>query len=298
MRRESFRLCGVGVAMLALLCVPAGSASAQEITYTFSGVIRVLDLSSPAPGDGPPVPGVDPLGMDGAAVLLVCAIDSATAPSLTGTNGDGTFAFYNAGVATLAITGSLLGGVDGTYVDMPCSVRVDDFPVGSTFGGDKLAITTTWDLGLPFPDVFQVPFAELDQSTFTSNALQTFAATDVQRFLGVNFGGSTDVFYFDSGAGIAMGITPPPTPAQRIDALIEAVEALPGLPFGVRLSLIIKLELAREQLELGRERLAILLLRQFSRQVARLVDAGRITPEAGQALIDETDSIIEQIQME
>ena len=129
-------------AALLLLLMPAAAAEAQEITYTFSGVIRVLDLSSPAPGDGPGVPGADPLGLDGSAVLLVCAIDSATAPSFSGPNGDGAFAFYNAGIATLAITGSS-GGVDGTYVDMPCSVRVDDFPVGSSFGGDKLSLTTS-----------------------------------------------------------------------------------------------------------------------------------------------------------
>ena len=282
-------------AALLLLLMPAAAAEAQEITYTFSGVIRVLDLSSPAPGDGPGVPGADPLGLDGSAVLLVCAIDSATAPSFSGPNGDGAFAFYNAGIATLAITGSS-GGVDGTYVDMPCSVRVDDFPVGSSFGGDKLSLTTTWDLGLPFPDVFQVPFAELGQDTFTGIDLQPFAATDVVRFVGVNFSGSSDVFYFDSGTGIANGLTPPPSPALRIAALIDAVDALPDLRRGPKVALIVKLVLAADFLEAGEEGAAATMLRIFARQVQRFIDRGFLTPEEGQPLVDEANAITDQIE--
>lgn len=291
-----WRRSAVAVAvLLTLMCLSLSTAEAQDITYTFSGVIRVLDLSSPPPGTGPPIPGVDPLGMDGAVILLTCVIDSATAPSYVAPNGDGTVAFYNAGTATLAVIGSIGGGVDGTYVEVPCSVRVDDFPIGSPYGGDVLSITTTWDLGLPFPDVFQVPFAKLADDTFDGYNLQPFAATEVSQFIGVNFAGSNDVFYFDAGAGIAMGTSAVLSPAQRIGELIEDVNALPGLNRGQKRALIAKLEAARRALDMGLERTATRLLSAFVNHVEVYIRAGLLAPEDGQPLIDEATAIIDQI---
>ena len=291
----AFRRAVVVVTLLMLLCLPASTASAQEIIYNFSGVIRVLDLSSPPPGSGSTVPGADLLGMDGAAILLTCVIDSTTAPSHSGPNGDGTFAFYNDGTATLAITGSAGGAVDGTYVNTPCSVRVDDFPVGSSYGGDVLSITTTWDLGLPFPDVFQVPFARLGDSTFAGASLQTFAATDVAHFIGVNFSGSNDVFYFEHGTGIAMATSLPLSPAQRISALIDTVEALSGLNRRQKGFLTNRLRNAIRLLDRGRESWAVWHLDLFVNRVQALIDRGELPPEDGQPLIDEANAIIEQI---
>lgn len=283
------------IVLAILLSLPA-TALAQNISYTFSGVIRVLDLSSPPPGSGPPVPGVDPLGMDGAAILLTCVIDSATAPSFTGPNNDGAYAFYNAGQATLAITGSVGGAVDGTYTDTPCSIRVDDHPVGSPYGGDVLGITTKWNLGMPFPDVFQVPFAQLGDGTFTGIGLQTFLASEVVDFIGVNFSGSNDVFYFDSGTGIAMGAILMVSPAQRIEALIDAVEAHPDLKKGQKLSLIVKLEKALRFLGQGKVKPAMRVLGAFINRVRALIHSGKLTLEDGQALIDEAGEVIEQIR--
>lgn len=281
---------------LALLCGSATGARAQDIIYTSSGAIRVLDLSSPPPGSGPPIPGADPLGMDGAAVVLTCVIDSATAPSFTGPNADGTFAFYNAGTATLVVAGSAGGAADGTYADSPCSVRVDDHPIGSPYGGDVLSITTTWDLGLPFPDVFQVPFAELGDDTFTGAGLQPFAASEVVSFIGVNFSGSSDVFYYELGTGTATGLSVIASPAQRIADLISVVEALPGLNQGERRSLTAKLENALRLLGEDKERPAIRLLIAFVNRVEALMLSGRLTPAEAQSLIDEAFSIIDQIR--
>jgi hypothetical protein len=285
----------VTVTLLMLLCLPVSTVDAQEIIYTFSGVIRVLDLSSPPPGSGATIPGADPLGMDGAAILLTCVIDSTTAPSHTGANADGSFAFYNAGTAILAVTGSVGGGVDGTYVNIPCSVRVDDFPIGSPSGGDVLSITTTWDLGMPFPDVFQVPFAQLGDSTFSGIGLQSFSATEVIYFIGVNFSGSSDVFHFEHGTGIAMASFVTPSPGQRINALIDTVGELPGINPGQKRALTNKLENAHRLLGLGRERPAIRQLNLFISRVRVLIDREVLTPEDGQSLIDEVNAVIEQI---
>lgn len=279
-----------------LLGMSATPAQAQDIIYTFSGSIRVLDLASPPPGSGTEIPGLDPLGLDGAVVVLTCVIDSATPPSATGPNGDGTFAFYNAGIATLAITGSVGGAVDGTYVEPTCSVRVDDFPIGSIYGGDVLAVTTKWNLGMPFPDVFQVPFAQLGDDTFTGAGLQTFAASEVVGFIGVNFAGSNDVFYFDVGSGTALGVSAVVDPAQRISDLIDTVEALPGLNRGQKRSLTAKLGNALRLLDKGRERPAIRLLAAFVRRVEALVRSGKMAGADAQMLIDEANSIAEQIR--
>lgn len=292
-RRAACRLALIAAVLIVLLSVPVNSAQAQDITYTFSGIIRVLDLSSPPPGFGTPIPGVDPLGMDGALVLLSCVIDSTTVPSYTTTNGDGIVAFYNAGTATLAITGSIGGGVDGTYVEIPCSVRVDDFPIGSPYGGDVLSITTTWDLGLPFPDVFQVPFARLADDTFTGFHLQPFAASEVSEFIGVNFAGSNDVFYFDYGAGIAVGSLVVVSPAQRIGELIDDVAALPELNRGQKRALTAKLENALRLLDQGKKRPAINMLGAFVNNVEALIRSGRLSPDDGQQLINDANAIIE-----
>ena len=289
------RLAAAGAAASILLCLPVSPVNAQDINYTFSGIIRVLDLSSPPPGSGAEIPGVDPLGMDGAAVLLSCVIDSTTVHSYTAATGDGIYAFYNAGSATLSITGSIGGGVDGTYVEIPCSVRVDDFPIGSTYGGDVLSITTTWDLGLPFPDVFQVPFARLAVDTFTGFHLQVFAASEVSGFIGVNFAGSNDAFYFDVGAGIAAGNWVVLSPAQHIEELIDDIAGLPGLNRGQKRALTAKLDNALRMLERGNERPAVRILRAFVNNVEALIRSGRLALEDGQPLIDEANAVIDQI---
>jgi len=296
--RHACRSVPAAAALLALLCLPSTATHAAEINYTFSGVIRVLDLSSPPPGSGATIPGVDPLGLDGAAVLLVCVIDSETAPSLTGTNGDGTYAFFNGGSATLAITGSAGGAVDGTYVEAPCSVRVDDFPVGSSYGGDVLSIVTTWDLGLPFPDVFQVPFAELAQDTFAASDLRPFSATDVDGFIGVNFSGSADAFYFEDGTGIAMGLSREAgllSPAQRIGVLFADVEALPGLNWMQKRLLTNRLSSALTLLNRGWDTAATNQLGAFVFHLEFLISHGHLATEDGQPLIDEANEIIDLI---
>ena len=291
-RRAAIRRRVAAASFAVLILASAGAAQAQDIVYTFSGVISVLDSATAGPG-------VDPLGMDGASVLLMCVIDSSTAPSFTGPNGDGTFAFYNAGTATLAVTGSVGGAADGTYTDTPCSVRVDDFPVGSVYGGDKLSITSTWDLGLPFPDVFQVPFAELGGATFTSIDLQPFDATDVVSFIGVNFMGSSDTFWFAENTGIAMGLAlgagSALEPAARISALIEAVEGLTGLGNGQSRFLTVKLDNALRHLDQGRERAAVAELSNFVWKLKLLMRLGRLTPAEGQPLVDEASAIVAQL---
>jgi hypothetical protein len=272
-----------------------GTAGAQDIAYTFRGIIRVLDITSPPPG-GAVVPGADPLGLDGAAVLLSCVIDAATPPSYTGVNGDGNYAFYNDGVATLTIAGSAGGAHDGTYTHTPCNIRVDDFPLTSSSGGDVFSITTSWNLGLPFPDVFQVPFARLGLDTFTGIGLQTFAPGDVTGFTGVSFSGSSDVFWFEAGTGAAQGSLLAPPPAQRISALIDAVQRLSGFNTGQVRSLTAKLQNALAALARGNDRAAANKLAAFVHEVRAAVKSRRLSAAEGQALIDEALAIIDQIR--
>ncbi len=291
----SFRWLAVPALLMVLLCLPVTAGHAQDIVYTFGGEIRVLDLSSPPPGSGPPIPGADPLGMDGATILLTCVIDSSTLPSFEGPNADGFYARYNAGVATLVVSGSVGGGADGTYVDTPCSVRLDDHPIGSAYGGDVLSVTTRWNLGLPFPDEFQVTFAELENDTFTGIRLQPFAASDVIGFIGVNFSGSPDAFYFADGSGSATGTLVSLTPSERIGELIDVVLESADLRRGQKQSLIVKLANARRLLDGGRVRPAVRLLRAFINRVEALIRSAALTPAEGQPLIDEAEAIVEQI---
>jgi hypothetical protein len=300
-QKGAFRLAVAAASFFVLVFASAGTAQAQEIMYTFSGVIRVLDLASPAPGEGVLIPGVDPLGMDGASILMICIIDSSTAPSYTAPNGDGEYAHYNAGTATLSITGSAGGARDGTYTETPCNVRVDDFPIGSTSGGDKLSVTTHWNLGLPYPDEFQVPFAWLNDSTFSSIDLQPFAATEVTGFQGVNFTGSPDAFWFAEGTGIATGLAlatgggPGADPAARISALLDTIDGFPTLTRTQKRFLTGKLDVALRMLDLGKSQAATVQLTGFIRRVRVLVRLGRLTESEGQALIDEAAAIIAQI---
>jgi len=90
-------------------------------------------------------------------------------------------------------------------------------------------------------------------------------------------------------------ITPQGAATIAIDS-VEQLQKLDVLNDGLTESLVTKLEIARKAMDtLSNPRVALNLLNAFINEVESLVEDGVLTPEQGQALIDEIQAIIDAI---
>lgn len=84
------------------------------------------------------------------------------------------------------------------------------------------------------------------------------------------------------------------TPEERIQLLIEAVEAL-GLNQGLTTSLIVKLNAASASLERGQPHVACNQLGAFINELNALMQAGQLPASEGQPFVDEANAISIQL---
>jgi hypothetical protein len=149
------------------------------------------------------------------------------------------------------------------------------------------ALTTHWSVGSgPGPVAF------LDAAAVDTRASFTTAGTYVLRLTASDGAlSSTD--------SVTIAVAPAPTPAAKIAALSDAVQAL--VTSGALLpaqgnSVQTKLSAANDLVARGNTQGAIGKLDDFVKQVSSLIKTGKLTSAQGQPLIDAAQAVIAQLQ--
>ena len=174
-------------------------------------------------------------------------------------------------------TGSVNGGIPGSYVGGLVGRNLDGSTVSSSFWDTQTSGQST-SAGGTGKTTSQMQ----TQSTFTSAG---WNFTTVWQIIGTNY----PVFKVYS------------SPQEKIGMLIATIDLMKNagiLNTGNANSLKSKLNAALDKISQGKINAAINILNAFKNQINALVNSNKLTPAQGEALVERTDALIEQISGE